>query len=65
MLKLKGVPAVVQQVKNPTLSLWWLQLRFSPCPRNFHMLWVQLGGKKKQKTYKQNNVGIPTVVQWD
>ena len=35
-----GIPAVVQWVKDPILSLWWLSslvwLRFHPWPGNFY-----------------------------
>ena len=45
---------MVQQVKDPALSLLWLASLlwrgFSPWPGNFHMLWVQ--PKRKNKTLK-------------
>ena len=42
-------------LKDPVLHLWHrsqLQLRFSPWPRNFHMLRVQL--KKEEEKKKKN-----------
>jgi len=37
-----GSPLVVQRVKDLALpQLWQLQYRFSPWPRNFHMLRAQ------------------------
>ena len=42
---------VVQQVKDPALSLLWL--RFEPWPGNFHMLWVHPKKKKKKKKKKK------------
>ena len=54
-LKKKGVPVVAQWVKDMVLPQLWcwskLQLRFSPWPGNFHMLWVQPKKKKKEKTH--------------
>ena len=44
---------MAQQVKDLMLSLLWH--RFDPCPRNFHMLWVQ--PKKKKK--KNENLEFP------
>ena len=47
------VSAVVQQVKDPALSLWWLRsllrLGFDLWPGNSHMPWVW-PEKKKKKT---------------
>lgn len=47
-----GVPAVVQQIKEPVLLQLWcgsqLYLGSDPWPRNFHMLPVQLKKKKKK-----------------
>lgn len=48
---------MVQQVKELVLFLWqlrfnsWLQLRFGPCPRNFHM--PQAGKRKEEKKKNQ------------
>ena len=43
-LKNHGVP-LLQQVKNPMLSLQWLgwllRCRLNPWPENFHMPWAQ------------------------
>ena len=42
---------MVQQVKDPMLSLWWH--RFNPRPRNFHMLWGEPKRKKEKKGKKK------------
>ena len=42
---------MVQQVKDPMLSLWWH--RFNPRPRNFHMLWGEPKRKKEKKKKKR------------
>ena len=48
----RGVPTVVQWVKD--LALLQLWLRFNPWPGNFHMLWVwRKKKKKKRKTKKE------------
>ena len=43
---------MVQQVKDPALSLQWLG--FDPCPGNFHMPWVE--PKKKQNPQTKTNL---------
>ena len=48
---------VLQQVKDPELSLLWLPLLlwrgFNPWLRNFCMVCMQRGGKKKEKKRKK------------
>ena len=41
---------MAQWIKDPVLSLWWLELLlwpgFDPWPRNFHIQWAHVGEKK-------------------
>ena len=64
---------MVQQVKDPTLSLLWCQA--NPWPRNFHMLPAQLKKKKKKSSCHGSAVmnstsihddlgSIPGLAQW-
>ena len=53
-----SIPGPAQWVKDPVLPALWqrlqLQLRFSPWPRNFHMLWMKPNKQtNKQKTGKE------------
>ena len=51
--------SVAQLVKEPVLSLQWLELLlwhgFDPCPRNFHM---------PEAWQKKVSPGVPVVAQW-
>ena len=51
---------MVQWVKDLVLLKLWhrlkLWLRFNPWPRNFHMLYMQPGGKKKKSKQKKLSV---------
>ena len=62
----RGIPAVVQQVKDPALSLQWFGLllwhRFDPWLENFHMprAWPKKkkreGGRPEKKKWKKSPV---------
>ena len=58
-------PQPVQCVKDPALLQLWcrsqLQLRFHPCPRNFHTLLVQPKRKKKKYIYATTKWDSPQV----
>ena len=58
-------PSPVQCVKDPALLQLWcrsqLQLRFHPCPRNFHTLLVQPKRKKKKYIYATTKWDSPQV----
>ena len=50
---LRGVLTVAQRVKDPVMSQLWcrfqLQIRFDPCPVNFHMAGVAIKRKRERE----------------
>ena len=68
-----GVPTVLQWIKNHVFpQLWcrsWLQLKFDPWSRTFHMLYVQPKKERKKdikilwdKNLNQNEIRLSSVV---